>query len=216
MSRRDTILVAVLINAGLLALLFMIAINPDEERVFESFAQAPALVESAASKEKIELEPVIHYAKSAVEDEIDKALFDFTDKVAYDPPKSVEIKKAEETKDPHITITVKRGDMLERIARANGTTVQKLKQLNHLQDERLEVGQVLRVPAGYPKEEVAQEANKKTPILESEEFYTIKNGDNPWKIAKQFNVRFDELLNLNNLDEEKARKLKAGDKIRVH
>ena len=35
MSRRDTILVAVLINAGLLALLFMIAINPSEESSFE-------------------------------------------------------------------------------------------------------------------------------------------------------------------------------------
>ncbi len=211
MSRRDTILVAVLINAGLLALLFMIAINPEEERVFDTFEQAPVMAEAPAAKEKIEIEPAINFAKSAVEDEIDKALLDFAGKATFDPPKQPQLKKADE---PQMTITVKRGDMLERIARANGTTVQKLKQLNHLQDEKLEVGQVLRVPAH--KEEVALETPKKGSVDEAEEFYTIKNGDNPWKIAKQFNVRFDELLNLNHLDEEKARKLKAGDKIRVH
>ena len=43
----------------------------------------------------------------------------------------------------------------------------------------------------------------------------MKKGDNPWKIAKQFNVRFEDLLKMNNLDEERARNMKIGDKIRV-
>jgi peptidoglycan DL-endopeptidase LytF len=196
MSRRDTILVAVLINAGLLALLFMIAINPDEERGFD---KAPLIVEAPEIQEKVELAA----PAALVEVEMDKVLQEVAE-----PPVQADQKKTDEKQ--HVTITVKRGDMLERIARANGTTVQRLKQLNQLQDERIEIGQLLRVPVSSTKEE---EVPRKE---ENEEFYTIKNGDNPWKIAKQFNVRFDDLLQLNQLDEEKARKLKAGDKIRVH
>lgn len=212
MSRRDTILVAVLINSGLLALLFMIAINPDEERAFGQFENTALVSSTPAVEEKIELEPVVTFAKSAVEDEIDNALQNYAEKIAVDSPKKPEVEK---TSDQPITITVKRGDMLERIARANGTTVKKIKQLNQLKDERLEIGQILQVPP-LQQTEIAQETKKKTVVEQKEEFYTIKNGDNPWKIAKQFNVRFDELLNLNHLDEEKARRLRAGDKIRVH
>lgn len=200
---------AVLINAGLLALLFMIAINPEQERDFSSFEKAPLMCAVPVRQEKVEREPMVAFTKSAVEDEIDIALQDYADKTTYDAPKVPELKK-EDSKEQQITITVKRGDMLERIARANGTTVQKLKQINQLHDEHIEVGQILRVPVLQLHEEIAHETKQ------NEEFYTIKSGDNPWKIAKQFNVRFDELLNLNHLDEEKARKLKAGDKIRVH
>lgn len=46
-------------------------------------------------------------------------------------------------------------------------------------------------------------------------YYIVKGGDNPWKIAKQFQVNFDDILRLNNLDEEKARNMKIGDRIRV-
>lgn len=212
MSRRDTILVAVLINAGLLALLFMIAINPEEEKMFGQFDHTTLVSSTPTIEEKVELEPVITFTKSAVEDEIDNALQNYAEKIAVDTPKKAEVQKAN---DQPLTITVKRGDMLERIARANGTTVKKIKQLNQLKDERLEIGQVLQVPP-MQQTEIAQETKKKADVEQKEEFYTIKSGDNPWKIAKQFNVRFDELLNLNHLDEEKARRLRAGDKIRVH
>lgn len=215
MSRRDTILAAVLINTGLLALLFMIAINPDGELILESFDKPLLAVETPVKVEKAEAPQHISFTKSAVEDEIDRALQDYAEKLTYAPPKEPEPLKAEELRDQFISITVKRGDMLERIARANGTTVSKLKQLNRLTDEKIEVGQVLRVPMAQNKEE-KEEVQKKLEHDLKEEFYVIKNGDNPWKIAKQFNVRFDELLILNHLDEEKARKLKAGDKIRVH
>lgn len=204
MSRRDTILVAVLINAGLLALLFMIAINPDEDQLYD---KPPVVAEAPVIHEQKDAEIPLNYTKLVIEDEIDQALQNFTEK---EPPKQAEVKKVEEPQNPYVTITVKRGDMLERIARANGTTVQKLKQLNQLQDEKIEIGQILRVPVAQAGDETPK---KKT---ESEEYYVIKNGDNPWKIAKQFNVPFDDLLILNRLDEEKARKLKAGDKIRVH
>jgi LysM repeat protein len=46
-------------------------------------------------------------------------------------------------------------------------------------------------------------------------YYTIKGGDNPWKIAKQYGVNVDDLLKLNGLNDERAKNLKPGDKIRV-
>lgn len=209
MSRRDTILAAVLINTILLALLFVIAINPEGELMIEPFEKPVLALETPPKVEKVETPQHITFTKSVVEDEIDRALQDYAEKLTL--VKEAEPVKAEEPKDQFINITVKRGDMLERIARANGTTVSKLKQLNRLADEKIEVGQVLRVPIVQNREE-----KEKQELELKEEFYIIKNGDNPWKIAKQFNVRFDELLILNHLDEEKARKLKAGDKIRVH
>ena len=161
--------------------------------------------------EKSKYNPFNFCQKQCQDEGLYKALQDYAEKSTPETPKPAE----SNSKEQQVTITVKRGDMLERIARANGTTVQKLKQLNQLQDERIEGEPSLR-PCLSQKEEIVQEAPKKTNFSDNGEFYTIKSGDNPWKIAKQFNVRFDELLQLNNLDEEKARKLKAGDKIRVH
>lgn len=45
--------------------------------------------------------------------------------------------------------------------------------------------------------------------------YTIQPGDNPWKIARKFHISFEKLLELNGLDEAKARNLKIGQTIRI-
>ena len=46
-------------------------------------------------------------------------------------------------------------------------------------------------------------------------YYVVKAGDNPWKIAKKFHLSFEKLLQLNHLDEAKARNLKVGQKLRI-
>ena len=46
-------------------------------------------------------------------------------------------------------------------------------------------------------------------------YYTIKPGDNPWKIAKKFHLSFEKLLQLNHLDEAKARNLKVGQQLKI-
>ncbi|MCC6128147.1 MAG: LysM peptidoglycan-binding domain-containing protein [Chlamydiae bacterium] len=46
-------------------------------------------------------------------------------------------------------------------------------------------------------------------------YYTVKVGDNPWTIAMKHNMKVEELLRLNGLNEEKARKLKPGDRLRT-
>lgn len=129
-------------------------------------------------------------------------------------PQAVSLKK------PTVEITVKRGDMLEKIARANGTTVEQIRILNNLKNDRLTVGQTLLVPADSERKIIAQAVKpemttQKKNSVDEVEYYVIKSGDNPWKIAKQYNVKFDDLLKLNHLDEEKARNLKIGDRIRV-
>ena len=46
-------------------------------------------------------------------------------------------------------------------------------------------------------------------------FYVVQAGDNPWKIAKKFHLSFEKLLQLNHLDEAKARNLKIGQRLRI-
>jgi peptidoglycan DL-endopeptidase LytF len=116
-----------------------------------------------------------------------------------------------------VDVTVKKGDALEKIARSNGTTVEAIKKANNLKNSKLNIGQVLKVPVGT-KTAAAKPVEKKETknvAASGEEYYTIKNGDNPWKVAKQYNVKFDDLLKMNGLNEDKARNLKVGDKIRV-
>lgn len=137
--------------------------------------------------------------------------------IAIAPPK----KAVEINPKKGVEITVKRGDMLEKIARANGTTVEEIRTLNQLKNDRLTVGQTLLVPATAEKKITSQAKTETKNIAEKKnsvdevEYYVIKSGDNPWKIAKQYHVKFDDLLKLNHLDEEKARNLKIGDRIRV-
>jgi LysM repeat protein len=47
------------------------------------------------------------------------------------------------------------------------------------------------------------------------EYYIVKSGDNPWTIARKFHIKFEDLLRLNNLDQEKAKNLKIGQKLRI-
>jgi len=51
--------------------------------------------------------------------------------------------------------------------------------------------------------------------VEEMEYYTMQPGDNPWKLAKRFGVKFEELVRMNDLDDAKARGLRPGSVLRV-
>ena len=53
------------------------------------------------------------------------------------------------------------------------------------------------------------------PSADVAKFYTVKQGDNPWTIAVKNQLKVDELLKLNDLNDEKARRLRPGDKLRI-
>ncbi len=238
MTRKDTILVAVVINAGLLAILFTTAViydidkgnplmEPDSQLVENSFPADPA--------------PSTLVAAKMTGDEVDNVLKYYNAQASNQPlviqtePEIVplpneghpeEYKPSNDSslspKEEFTEVMVKKGDVLEKIARAHKTTVTAIKKANRLESEKLSIGQVLKIPASDPKiianlSSPKEEARNVKKEQKSEEavYYTIQSGDNPWKIARQYGIKYDEILRLNHLDEEKARNLKIGDKIRV-
>lgn len=245
MSRRDTIIVALLVNAGLLALLFMLAINTDDDAVVDHPEMVKAVMELQQPPSAPKHMSPIVISDTSVHDEVDNFLKDLAsdtsqpiliDEEGYidlqpEPPVPIKISQSSipsaTHQDGYVEIKVKSGDALEKIARRHGTTVEAIKKANNLTTAKLSIGQVLRIPVNKNNEtalatsipsspQPSKEAAKNpSPTQEAPQYYTIKSGDNPWKIAKQFNVKFEDLLILNNLDEERARNLKIGDKVRV-
>lgn len=261
MNRKDIIIIAVLINAGLLALLFMMAINTDEEVINNQLVLNGTLAENhilpaqaapTISQSLVITPPVKILADPNSADEMDNFLkglstnnlsqsaflgdegvIDLDNELVQAIPSesSEDVNAISDTRI--VEITVKRGDALEKIARSNGTTVEVIKKINNLSGSKLNIGQVLRIPvpataaargsqpaksnsaiAASPPSTPKISEPKTFPTSEVK-YYTIKSGDNPWKIAKEHKVKYDDILKWNGMDEEKARNLKVGDKIRV-
>lgn len=175
MSRKDTIIIALLINAGLLALLFMLALNTEDDKVTDQPEISQALTEtmtqqpSATSPTPIAMQTPNLPAEN---DEVDSFLKELTSEdlaqpIVVDEEGYVEIRKEPElvkTAAPtdskqaadvqYVEVTIKRGDALEKIARNNGSTVDAIKKANNMTSNKLTVGKVLKVPlsknAGAP------------------------------------------------------------------
>ena len=89
--------------------------------------------------------------------------------------------------------------------------------VNHLSSSQLKIGQVLKI-ASSSKDSIQTPAAKvQATLLESapSKFYTVKTGDSPWTIAVKNHMKVEELLKLNNMSEDKARRLKPGDQLRI-
>ena len=87
--------------------------------------------------------------------------------------------------------TVEKGDSLYKIASKYNTTVDELIDLNNLKTTNLSVGQVLRIPETYTKEDEM--------TLPSFISYTVKKGDNLYTIARANNVDVDTIIKDNAL-----------------
>lgn len=83
--------------------------------------------------------------------------------------------------EPGNKYTVKSGDTLYAIARANGITVDDLIKANNLSTSNLSIGQVLIIPSSY-----------KT-------IYKVVSGDNLYAIARKYNTTVDAIKKANNL-----------------
>ncbi len=236
MTRRDTIILAVLLNTGLLAILFVLAITPDEEKIGDSPEVTHAIVEAGKIEKVREPLPVIVSVHENKADEVDNVLKDFAETIrsspsemyitSYNEPKEISASigaraqnissdSYSSPKQDYIEITVKNGDILGRIAKANNTTVSSIRNINHLIGDKLKVGQILKIPAPIKQSQNIVTRFESGPDEGSSGFYSVQEGDNPWKISKRFHVSVQELLLLNGLDEAKARNLRPGDRIRV-
>lgn len=226
MNRRDMIVIAALLNGVILALLLMLSTAVDEEAPLgdlSTLSQNNVPINVTSS-----LPAPIEPSREVYGTDFDQEFQDFslsTSELIINDDDVASLFQSEHDNDIDlgpaniVDITVKSGDALEKIARANGTTVAAIKSLNQLKNERLKIGQVLKVPVGTAAAAIYHEPTFKPvtePANKEATYYTIKSGDNPWKIAKQFRVKMDDLLRLNNLDEEKARNLKVGDSIRIY
>ena len=85
--------------------------------------------------------------------------------------------------------TVKKGDSLWSIAKANNTTVNEIKELNNLTSNSLSIGQQLKLPT--------EEIEEESPLYSNT--YTVKTGDTLYSIAKKYDITVDELKTINNL-----------------
>ena len=222
MTRRDTIIVAALVNAGLLVVLFVSALKNEEGREEVAY-KSESIQSSLESSAKTE-------PKRVVGDEIDQVLRQYTatetpskeigsvssfveDLSKSKAPAAMPTAPTEPTEKEHV---VEKGDMLEKIARRHKTSVSKIMKLNHLSSTQLKVGQVLKIPAVEEKVEKRAVTQEKTSLdPTSAKYYIVKPGDNPWTIAVKNHIKVEDLLKLNNMNEEKARRLRPGDEIRI-
>ena len=86
-----------------------------------------------------------------------------------------------------ISYKVVSGDTLYSIARKFNTTVAKIKELNNLVDNNLNIGQVLLI------------SDSNNGSNTSDIAYIVKSGDNLYAIARRYNITVDALKRANNL-----------------
>lgn len=96
--------------------------------------------------------------------------------------------------------TVKNGDTLYKVATNYNTTPEELKRINNLNSNTIFLGQVLKVPTTNEN------------ISEEYDTYIVKKGDSLWSISRKYNIKVDELIDLNNLSNTT---LSVGQKLKV-
>jgi LysM repeat protein len=127
---------------------------------------------------------------------------------------------------------VQAGDTLPEIAKALGTSPEALRAKNSiLSDNELYPGRWLMIPgagegapapaatpvatpvAETPAAPAAPKAPASSAAASNPSEYSVKAGDTPWAIARQFNVPFNKLMSANGISN--AQSLQIGQKLRI-
>ena len=87
--------------------------------------------------------------------------------------------------------TVKSGDTLYKIATKYNTSVDEIKDLNNLTSNTISIGQVLRIPEMYTKEDDM--------VLPNYINYIVKKGDTIYSIARNNKIEVDTIIRDNSL-----------------
>lgn len=114
---------------------------------------------------------------------------------------------------------VKKGDTLYSISRKYQITVPELRAANNLsENDVLKVGVKLVIPSADIENAAALSASKtaemkKNITSKNSSSYVVQKGDTLYGIARKYNIKLNELLSLNNLDNSST--IKIGQKILV-
>jgi LysM repeat protein len=243
MSRKEMIIVAVLINAGLLIVLFASALKSSpgaeislvvqETSEYGSKQDTPLVTRNAvtlAQNAVVLPQPVVEPQATVptpnfVDDlKMIGQLQPSPDLCAQAPSVRTlmaPVAPPEKTAPEFAEIKVKKGDVLEKIARYHHRTVAEIMKVNKLTNTQLRIGQVLKIPTkAIAKAQTSTIAHAELevsspPGSDGSKYYTVKKGDSPWTIAIKNHMKVDELLKLNAMSEEQARRLKPGDQLRI-
>jgi len=124
------------------------------------------------------------------------------------------------------TYVIQAGDNPWTIAKKHGIKLEELLKVNEIKDPKnLKIGDVLKLPAGVASKGASAPAEAKpapappatppavAPAGADWEYYTIRKGDNPWKIAKALKVEHQKIVSLN--EGVDFTKLAIGQQIKV-
>lgn len=193
MSRKDTILIAVLVNAVLLIGLFISAIKTDVPSQKMELLQTPQTISGA-----IALTPLKEENKIAQGDEIDQVLKEFTENVQNSVMQDLTEKKpAASTTESSVMVIVPQMSS----EASEKTQLDFVKDLQALTKEKIE-----------PKENVK---SKIATVKTSEPGFidvVVKRGDALEKIARNHQTTVDEIIRLNKL---KNTQLQIGQVLKI-
>ncbi len=111
---------------------------------------------------------------------------------------------------------VKKGDSLHTIARQHGITVEQLKQLNRLKNNKLQIGQQLALATPASEDSAVAAATPATSSRKSyasREVHVVKKGETLASIARRNHVSVKELKRLNGL---RNNNLKIGQQLALN
>jgi LysM repeat protein len=122
--------------------------------------------------------------------------------------------------------TVKRGDTLSKIASQYGTSVNAIKGANNKSSDMIRVGENLVIPvsgssvssgassaSGGSSASTASSTSARAPTTAGSRTHTVKAGEFPATIARQYGMTTGELLALNGITD--PRRLRVGQTLRV-
>ena len=244
MSRKGTIIIAVLVNACLLIMLFITATTTEEEILLESTAmihpsssrqdmalQKPLFDEPSQVITSHSIEPITTQPEKESADLLQKpeeqVVVQTSDKVIHKLPKiegaKVENKTAVAQKDPVEKSIESIPQPCVKVVVKKGDTLEKIAKTHGST-----VKQIIafnRLPSTFLRIgqvlNIPRGSSKNVSTSENsikapkDAYYVVKPGDNPWTIAMKHHMKVNDLLKLNHLDEKKAKRLKPGDQLRI-
>jgi LysM repeat protein len=115
--------------------------------------------------------------------------------------------------------TVKGGDNLSKIAVKYNTSVSSIKAANNKTSDMIRVGETLIIPVGgassgsQPAAPAPVKTSAPAPALNASGTHTVKAGEYPATIARQYGMTASELLAINGITD--PRKMQIGQKLKV-